>query len=104
MRYLKFESDKYGLNDRLSELEYTITNESNWDVDVVNKKSKGISQFLLSTWLGSCSNKDDREDAYKSIECMTMMWSKGLDYQWDAYCLHYWDEDCINKRNIYPIK
>ena len=85
--FLYTTSAKYGLNEnKIKEIENTISGESGWDVSVDNGKSKGVSQFILETWLESCSDKDDREDAYKSIKCMVNLFSQGQEQRWDVWC------------------
>ena len=100
IRFLNEVSIKYGQD--YSKMEATIKGESGFNPIADNGLSAGISQYTLSTWLGNCSKVDDRYDPYKSIDCMGKMWSQGYDYLWVYYCNLYWDEDCINKRGLYP--
>lgn len=92
---------KYGLN--YEQFYNTIDGESSFLVDPPhNNDSRGIAQYTLDTWLGNCSKTDERLDAVKSLNCMAIMWSKGQQYRWDAYCLRYLDEKCVKLRGIYP--
>lgn len=101
--FLKELSVTYGLDH--AKIYYTVDNESSFNpyaVEPTKRLSIGISQYTIGTWLEFCSTKDDRTDPYKSLECMAKMWSMGLEYRWDAYCLRYYDIKCIELRGIYP--
>lgn len=98
--YLRGVADKYGLD--YDKLQYTVQNESGFNVEADNGTSVGIAQYTLDTWLGHCSLVDDRTDPYKSMDCMGKMFSMGMEYRWDAYCFHYYDSKCITLRGLYP--
>lgn len=93
---------KYGLD--YEKFVYTVEHESSFDPHAISPggSSVGPSQYTLPTWLQYCSDKDDRTDIAKSLNCMGYMWSIGLQYHWDAYCFHYYDEKCIKLRGLYP--
>lgn len=101
---LKDTSVKYGLD--YDKLWNTIDGESTFDPYRVGPGglSVGVAQYILSTWLGNCSDKDDRTNPVKALECMGRMWSQGREYEWDAYCERYYDLKCIKLRGIYPIR
>lgn len=80
-------SQQYGLNE--NEFLKVVECESHFNPNADNGISKGISQFILSTWKRYCGEKDERFDAYKSLECQAKMWQKGLKYHWDCFCLLY---------------
>lgn len=100
--FLKKQSLLYGLD--YQKLYYTVEHESGFDPYNIGPRgvSVGIAMYRLDTWLENCSDKDDRTNPYKSLNCMAQMWSLGLAYRWDAYCLHYWDNDCVVKRGLHP--
>lgn len=87
--YLSCEFDTYGIAGKLPEAINTITNESGWNIEIDNGISKGLTQYKLSTWLAECSNKDDREDPYISINCFAKMWNQGRWYEWQSWCNIY---------------
>jgi hypothetical protein len=92
----------YGLD--WEKFDYTIQNESDYNSEARNSDGSciGAGQFLLDTWLGNCSKTDERTDGYKAIECMGKMWSKGMEFHWDAYCFKYPDTKCAEIRHLYP--
>lgn len=99
--FLAQEVARYGLD--YDKFYYTIEHESSFDPDPTgNVLCRGISQYILSTWLSNCSKTDERLNPYKSISCMAKMWSEGNAYQWDAYCFKFYDEKCIKLRGLYP--
>lgn len=91
---------EYGLD--WEKFNYTIQNESSYNPLSDNGISVGVAQFTLPTWFDYCGKIDDRTNPIKSIKCMGKMWSLGLQFKWDAYCFHYYDEKCIKLRNLYP--
>lgn len=91
---------KYGLD--YEKFDYTIQNESGYYTEADNGLCVGVAQYTLDTWLGNCSNVDDRTDDRKAIECMAKMWVRGEQYRWDAYCFKYPDKKCIELRHLYP--
>lgn len=92
---------QYGLD--YDKFNYTIQNESGYNPDPPgNFLSRGVSQFTLPTWIQYCGKKDERLNPYKSIDCMGRMWKYGLQWRWDAYCFHYYDYNCVLKRNLRP--
>lgn len=105
IEYSKTIVAKYGLDEE--KFLATIQNESIFNPYAV-EPTKGLSieimQYVIDTWLAKCNNRDDRTDPYKAIDCAGRMWSDGHEYEWDAYCTHYYDLKCIKLRGIYPIK
>jgi len=89
-------SQQYGLNE--NEFLKVVECESNFNPNADNGVSRGISQFVLSTWKRYCGEKDERFDAYKSLECQAKMWQKGLKYHWDCWCLLYGKDNLKCKR------
>lgn len=102
--YLEASFTKYGMEDRIPEAKKTIDGESSWVWYARNKLSAGIVAYTPSTWEAYCKQYGKYEDLnpLMQLACFSKMWSMGLDYHWDAYCLHYWDEDCIKYRNLHP--
>lgn len=92
----------YGLD--FEKFNYTIQHESSYNryAKSPNGLCYGLGQYLLDTWIKNCSSTDERDNPVKTIQCMGKMWNKGLEYQWDAYCCHYEDAKCREKRNLYP--
>lgn len=86
---------KYGLD--YEEFYQTLLKESSLDPNADNGVSVGIAQFTLETWLENCSDKDDRTDWKKSIECAGKLWQKGEYWRWDIWCMYFGEnnERCI---------
>lgn len=86
---------EYGLNQDYDD---TIKGESNFNYKAYNKigKSIGVAQYIFSTFSSMCEGiiiipKDQ-------IICSAEMFSKGLKFHWDAWCLKYGNEDKNCKR------
>ena len=89
---------QYGLD--YEQFYETIKCESGFNPDPIgNILSRGIAQFTLPTWLGYCSERDERLNALKSLECASKMWQQGLQYKWDCWCMRYGKENlnCIKR-------
>lgn len=96
---ISFLKAKYGLSDDFYQ---TIKCESGFNPNAVGvgKISKGVSQFTLSTWLRSCSDVDDRFDAYKNLNCAAKLFSQGKMYLWDCWCMEHRDNLQCKKRGF----
>ncbi len=92
-RYLQDTFAEYGLTEKLPEAKYTIFKESSWIWNVDNGVSKGLTQFTLSTWIDNCTLKDERDNPYKSIDCMAKLWARGEQGRWDAWCVAFPNDD-----------
>lgn len=100
--YLATIFTEYGITDKLEKANYTITHESSWIWYADNGISKGIASFIPSTWKSYCSGDYNDMNPHEQLRCFSKMWSMGLEYHWDAYCLHYWDINCVEKRHLHP--
>ena len=91
---------KYGLD--YQKFYNTVKDESTFDPYAIspNGLSVGISQYIIETWLKNCSNKDDRTNPFKALDCQGRMWNQGKMGQWDAFCNLYPDLICT-KRGLY---
>ena len=91
-------SAEYGLDYK--QFYETIKCESGFKADPPgNLLSRGVAQFTLPTWLGYCSEKDERLDALKALRCASKMWQKGLQFKWDCWCMTFGKEnlECIKR-------
>jgi len=94
-QYLYSVSVKYGLD--YNQLEKTIQGESTFNPTAIGPGgfSVGICQFTLDTWLGNCSEADERTDPYKSMDCMGKLFSKGQQYRWDIWSQIYGKDNSV---------
>ncbi len=94
-------SIKYGLTPtQYQEMMAVIQAESGFQIyPKPNGVSWGIAQFIPSTFKLNC--KGDLMNPVGQIDCMTKMWSKHQEAQWDEYCLlfAYNSVDC-KKRGL----
>lgn len=103
--YLKEIAIKYGQD--YEKMYNTVQGESNFDPNAISKDggSIGIAEFTEPTWNQYCLKFGNYKDAdpFQQLDCMGYMWSKNLQYRWDAYCFQYRDIKCIKYRNLYPL-
>ena len=81
-------AEKYG--QEYNEMEVTVENESGFNPHAIGDDgdSLGIAQITTKTWFGYCatSNKDERNNPYKALDCMGKLWKMGYPHWWTEYC------------------